>query len=208
MNSSSTHVTLQMHDNANCPIDNGTTPSSGLTLDVNLLSHHVSLNKRYLNPKDPIYATAQGSFERLSDGHVFLGHGYQPKLEEFAPSGQIVMTVQFGPPGGVISYRAFRQTWVGRPSEPPVAVVKPEDGETAVYMSWNGATEYDTWILYGGDSRGNLTILAIAPKSGFETRVTIANNLFVQVEVTTVEPGKKSGCECTTGIKSAIYTIL
>jgi hypothetical protein len=207
VNSSPTQVTLDMHDNANCPIDNGTTPTSDLTLGVDLVSLQVSLNKRYLNPKDPIFATAQGNFERLSDGHVFLGHGYQPKLEEFDASGEIVMTVQFGSAVGVISYRAFRQAWIGCPSTPPVVVAKIEGGETAVYVSWNGATEYDNWSVYGGESAKNLTLLATVPRNGFETRFTIGNTSLVQVEASTVDAGKKRVCEYAKGRKSAVHVV-
>lgn len=117
------------------------------------------------------------------------------------------MTVQFGPPVGVISYRAFRQTWIGCPSTPPVVVAKIEGGETAVYMSWNGATEYDSWKVYGGDSAGNLTLLATVPKNGFETRAAIGNTSLVQVEANVVEPGKERVCKYAKGRKSAVHIV-
>ena len=196
-----------MHDNANCPIDNGTTPSSGLAVNVDLASLQVSLNKRYLNPKDPIFATAQGSFERLTGGHVFIGHGYFPKLEEFDANGTIVMTIQFGEQAGLLSYRAFRQAWIGCPSTQPVVVAEIESGETAVYMSWNGATEYDTWTVYSGEDASNLTVVTSVPRKGFETRVAIGHATFVQVEASMAEPGTECVCEYGGRSKSAVYTV-
>lgn len=40
-----------MHNNANCPVDNGTTPTLGLTLDVDPVSLQVSLNKPISQPQ-------------------------------------------------------------------------------------------------------------------------------------------------------------
>ena len=45
-----------------------------------------------------------------------------------------------------------------------------------VYMSWNGATNITTWSLAGGNSSttSNSIPLGTFPKSGFETKVTVA----------------------------------
>lgn len=80
-----------------------------------------------------------------------------------------------------------------------------EGGETAVYMSWNGSTEYDSWTVYGGDSAKILTLLATVPRNGLETRFTIGNTSLVQVEVSTVDAGKQRVCEYATGRRSAVH---
>lgn len=43
------------------------------------------------------------------------------------------MTLQFGVGVGVLSYRAFRQAWVGCLNLPPAVVAEVEDGKTVVY---------------------------------------------------------------------------
>ncbi|EMC97962.1 hypothetical protein BAUCODRAFT_45465, partial [Baudoinia panamericana UAMH 10762] len=172
---------LHMHDNHNSPIDNNTVPSSGKSLSVDLTSKHVTLIQRYLNVSGPIYSTAQGNYQPLRDGSVFIGHGWIPVLEEFTHDGQILSTIQFGvaearPEGGFISplvptlsYRAFKQPWVGCPILPPSVVAeRAANDSAAVYVSWNGATEVEAWEIYGGNTT-ELARLAVVPKQGFET---------------------------------------
>ena len=195
--------TLQMHNNANCPIDNGT----GLILDVDMPSMSVSLQQRFYNPNDPIYAMAQGSFQPLDQKGILLGHGAVPKIEEFTPDGAISMTVSVGPGNGsaVGSYRAFRSAWVGCPNTMPDVVVAVENGELAVYMSWNGATEYDTWKVYAGASNGSLALTDTVPRNGFETRAFVSAAAFVQAEA--VWSAGSSGCNIT-GRRSLVYATI
>jgi len=206
-----------MHDNANCPIDNGTVPTSGLVLDVDTESFKVHLRQRFRNPDDLLFTTAQGNFQRLDQGHVFLGHGYWPFIEEFDASGNIIMTVQFGAfPGnlsrtssafpGTLSYRAFRSDWIGCPKTAPAITADMENGGVAVYMSWNGATEYDTWNVYGGEAVGNLTRVTSVSRAGFETRVVIGSTKYVQVEAVTVGSNKTALCH-QEGSRSEVFSV-
>lgn len=184
-NSTNCGFSLHMHDNANSPIDNNTVPTSGLLLDVDIASKQVSLNKRYVNASGLIFSTAQGDYQPLSNGNVFLGHGWVPVSEEYAPSGEILSTIQYGaaikrPQGGfysteasgkatTLSYRTFKQTWIGCPMTKPHIVAQIEDHGTDVYVSWNGATEISGWEIYGGWTAGNLSCIATVPRTGFET---------------------------------------
>lgn len=91
-----TEVILTFHDNHNCPIDNNKIPSSGKRVLVDLCNMEVTLLQRYLNKPDPIFAQAMGSYQRLADGNVFVGHGEIPIAEEFSPDGLPLSTIQYG----------------------------------------------------------------------------------------------------------------
>ena len=73
-----------------------------------------------------------------------------------------------------------------------VAQATPQGG-TAVWVSWNGATEVQSWDVWGGESAGNLTLLAQGvSKTGFETEVVLKEAVaFVAVDAIFVE---RCGC--------------
>ena len=192
------HVTLRMHDNHNCPIDNNTVAASGKFLKVDLKNKHVSLlGHQYFNATGPIFPTAQGSFDRMENGNFFTGHGWIPVLEEFSHDGKTIATYQFGnatkrPGGGFVSggrgtlsYRGFKQHWVGCPKTKPVVVAEylgTSDAPhgTRVYISWNGATEVKEWKLYGGIA--SVSHIKDVEKKGFETVIDIADVQFIKAK--------------------------
>ena len=62
--------------------------------------------------------------------------------------------------------------WIGRPDDPPdINVVvfggADESNTVVIYVSWNGATEHQSWKFYTGD-----TLLGTADRTGFETTFT------------------------------------
>ena len=214
---------ISMHDNANSPLtlplNSTSTPSSGLSLDLNTTSNTSTLGQRFLNPSNPIYSTAQGNFQRLPDANVFMGHGFSPVMEEFNGTGSAVLTMQFGalsPPNGTaafgssLSYRAFRQPWTGCPNTMPAVVAEATaSGQTAVYMSWNGATEVASWDVWGGASAANLTLLAQnVTKTGFETEVVLAEAVaYVAVDAILVEGCGCDDCGSASSSKAVVRTV-
>ena len=194
-------VTLHMHDNHNSPIENGTTPSSGKSLKVNLSSKQATLNQQYLNHTDPTFATAMGSYQPLPDGNVFMEHGFVPIMEEYSPSGEILTTIQFGVAiprtgGGYISsvtptlsYRGFKQPWVGCPTASPALYVQTNGNSsdpignppdtTTLFMSWNGATQVEAWKIYGGIE--SPSYIETVQKTSFETVVNMPFIAFAQI---------------------------
>lgn len=199
-------VTLRLHDNHNCPIDNNTVASSGKLISVNLETKEATLLKRYLNESGPIFPTAQGSFSETEIGNYFSASGYIPVAEEFSADGQILNTIQFGAAirregggfesgeRGTLSYRGFKQKWIGCPVTKPSVVVESINGSGAsngnrVHVSWNGATEVDAWAIYGGTE--TLSCLTTVKKTGFETTVDIPSVRTVQVK-----PVFKDGAGC------------
>ncbi|HET9470411.1 MAG TPA: hypothetical protein VFO24_04855, partial [Usitatibacter sp.] len=56
------------------------------------------------------------------------------------------------------------------------------NGATAVYASWNGATDVTSWQLLTGASATHLTPTgATTPRSGFETTIPAPAAAFYQV---------------------------
>ncbi|KAK4553845.1 hypothetical protein LTR86_009020 [Recurvomyces mirabilis] len=178
--SNTSTIVLNMHDNHNSPIENNTIPSSGKVLSVDLEKRHVTLQERYFNQSGPIYSTAQGNYQRLTNGNVFIGHGWIPVLEEFSAASEILTTIRFGAAearvgGGFVSnlkptlsYRAFKQPWIGCPLSRPDLVAEKSPNGTVVYVSWNGATEVEAWEFFVGNDT-HLTHAKTVPKRGFET---------------------------------------
>jgi hypothetical protein len=162
---------VSLFDNASNGLGQETSSQSrGLVLDVDETNRTVTLRKAYTHPT-PIAATSQGSLRFQSNGDALVGWGGQPWYTEFTADGQVVLDARM--PDASFSYRAVRYEWRGRPQEPPAVVVERGQGAAAVYVSWNGATEVDSWTVLGGNGGGPLAPIAHRPRSGFETRIPV-----------------------------------
>ncbi|KAJ5713452.1 uncharacterized protein N7483_010633 [Penicillium malachiteum] len=165
-------VVLSLHNNDNDDLTRGAALTTGMVLEVELTgSKNVTLKRRMWDHLDPVFSVAQGGFQSLPNGHVLLGHGAVPRFEEFDADSQIVMRAYFGYDSNMESYRAYRSPWVGRPSTKPDVIACPAgDGmkRTAVFMSWNGATDVESWKVYSGSQ-----VKGTAVRNGFETAVVI-----------------------------------
>lgn len=207
-------LTISMHDNHNSPIENNTVPSTGKVLNLDFDTMRASLEHRYFNHSGPIFATAQGNYQQLPSGNIFVGHGWIPIMEEFSPSGKILNTIQFGPaapiPDGgyesllkpTLGYRDFKHAWVGCPNSRPDVFVGTDGEIVKVYVSWNGATEVVGWEVFAGDQRDGLHCVKNMTKAGFETEIDIEGAKFVQVR-----PVMKDDCACANVQSSDIVTM-
>lgn len=122
----------------------------------------------------------QGSVQVLpssdhEDAKVFAGYGINAVMSTFSSNGTVLCDAHFGAMtswdnGDVQSYRAFKFPWSGRPSIPPVAVMR----WAHFYVSWNGATEVKTWLLQATDdtSKGWQDVQKL-PKDGFESTISL-----------------------------------
>ncbi|EXJ62411.1 hypothetical protein A1O7_02846 [Cladophialophora yegresii CBS 114405] len=186
-------IVISLFDNANSPLTlpNPTVPSSGLILSLDTEAKTAVAVARYENPNLPIYAIAQGNMQYLPGGHIMVGYGFAPIMQEFNEQGDSVMTAQFGPiangmgtpPGGVLGYRDFRGPWTGCPQTPPDVYAEREGNGVRVYMSWNGNTEYKSWTVFGGVSPSSLQAMGPVERTGFETNFLFPQNVsYVQVQ--------------------------
>lgn len=151
-----------------------------------------TLLQELADPGDTIYSVSQGNMEVLPSGNVVLGYGSVPTLKEFDQAGNVVLSVSWGEAEVVQSYRDYKAEWVGKPSAKPDVFACRADNMTEVYMSWNGATEHNTWNVFGGAVNGILGEVASMERTGFETKTSVAQKLgFVRVEARgeTIEAG-------------------
>ncbi|MFZ5643227.1 MAG: arylsulfotransferase family protein [Bacillota bacterium] len=155
-------------------------PSHGLVLQLDYQKMTANMDRSYYH--DPnLKVMTQGNVQKLSNGNQFVGWGQQPYLSEFAnagnteidPSLNFLYDMQF--PGENISYRAFKNIWVGFPLYPPsIAVNLFSKDAVIVYASWNGSTETVAWQVLAGPTPDRLSVVVKStPRTGFETDVYV-----------------------------------
>jgi hypothetical protein len=72
------------------------------------------------------------------------------------------------------SYRAFTFDWSGRPPGRPAIAVRPNPARgSAVYVSWNGATEVASWTVHAGRTSAALTVAGAQRRAGFESVIPV-----------------------------------
>ncbi|KAJ5893646.1 hypothetical protein N7495_005337 [Penicillium taxi] len=162
-------VSIALHNNDNTPFTGNINITTGLLLDVELYgSKKVTLNRRTWDHAEPVYARLQGSYQSLKNGHILQGHGSIPKIEEYDIDGNIVMRAQFGLDDVMHTYRVYRYPWIGHPSTiPQVVACLLNESEAAVYVSWNGATDINSWRVYSERE------IKQVPRNGFETTIIV-----------------------------------
>lgn len=163
--------------------------SRGLRIGLDEQARTASLVASYDHP-DRLLSTSQGNVQLFSDGGVFVGWGSKPFFSEYGPDGTLLLDATF--PAATQSYRDYRQPWTARPAEGPAVAVGRGggtaatsegtsggssagggDGARTVYASWNGATGVGTWRVLTGDAVTDLRVVAVAPRTGFETAVHV-----------------------------------
>ena len=160
---------LTVFDNASSPPEE--TQSRALLLDVDTTAMRVTLRQAYTHPAG-LLVDNQGSAQLLPDGRVFVGWGAQPYFSEFDGHGELLLDGQL--PVDDQSYRAFTFGWSGRPSDNPAVVVRPNPARgSAVYVSWNGATDVETWTVLAGQNPSSLALAGSQPRAGFETMISV-----------------------------------
>lgn len=174
---------ISLFDDACCASSSSPPESQahGLILKLDYQNMTASVDRTYYH--DPtLYVPSQGNVQKLSNGNQFVGWGQEPYLSEFANAGNTVKDptmnflydMQF--PNQNLSYRAFKNKWVGLPFYPPsIAVNLCCKSESAiVYASWNGSTETDAWQVLAGLKQDKLSVIVNrASRTGFETEIDV-----------------------------------
>lgn len=154
--------------------------SRGLVLNLNFKKMTAAVYKTFYH--DPaLFVASQGDSEKMSNGNYFIGWGQEPFVSEFLPEGNtvknlsgLIYDMQF--PSKNISYRSFKNNWVGLPRYNPniAAILLVNKHSTLVFASWNGSTETVAWNVLAGTSRKKLSIVIDSfPRIGFETVMNI-----------------------------------
>ncbi|KAI1331511.1 Arylsulfotransferase-domain-containing protein [Xylariaceae sp. FL0255] len=154
--------------------------SRGLEIEFDDKDMTFRVVNEWYHPQGLISAS-RGGVHRVPNGNTLIAWGQNPSYTEHAPDGEVVMDIQRGRVlpmdhgiTNVITYRAWKSDWIGKPKYPPsIATHTDENSTTSVYVSWNGATEVDSYVLLGSNSteelNGRDAIIAKSKRLGFET---------------------------------------
>jgi hypothetical protein len=155
--------------------DDGPGPSSAqsraIRLGIDLSAMRADVLQDYRHP-DALDSVAMGNAQVLGGDAMLVGWGTQPYVTEFGPTGDVRFDARFD--GGAWNYRAFRNTWVGRPKSRPAVAAIRRGSTVSVHASWNGSTETAHWRVSAGDEADALTVLKTVATGGFETTIRVA----------------------------------
>jgi hypothetical protein len=170
------HDAVEQPDGAITFFDNGAFPqehkqSRAIEVTLDMASMTATLARSYEH-QNPLVAGSQGNVQALAGGDWMVGWGQAGYLSEVSSAGQVLFNAHLPPDWE--SYRAYALPWSGQPTEPPAVVVAAgAGGKPVAYASWNGATSVASWRLLAGSSPANLSPVASAPRSGFETAIAL-----------------------------------
>lgn len=115
----------------------------------------------------------RGNFQMLPNSNRFIGWSSNGFISEHTPDGRLAFQARFKS-RRFVSYRAYKFDWSAVPcEEPALAVVAYGEAVTVAYVSWNGATEVDTWRFYATDGSGDFQIACDVRRESFETECAI-----------------------------------
>lgn len=121
--------------------------SRGLHLRIDTKNMTAEVVHEYYHPMN-IAAWAEGGFQKLDNGNVLVSWGTTPVITEYTEDGEIVLDAMLGPWSDESTntqpvYRAWTMDWTAFPPwKPSIA-----GDENFAYVSWNGATEVDSWDI-------------------------------------------------------------
>lgn len=158
--------------------DNGSNPrvhyqSRAMRLSVDVPGRAARLLAVFDHPGSPLLADSQGNAQVLANKNTVIGWGAVASVTEVSEDRALLFDAHLPP--GTSSYRAFRFRWSGRPLWAPgvSARLLPAGDSTAVFASWNGATDVAFWRVLAGTAPSSLAPRARMPDSGFESSLTI-----------------------------------
>jgi Arylsulfotransferase (ASST) len=152
-------------------------PSRALMLTIDTTKHTASLAREYHHSPN-LNAAFLGNTEQLGNGGVVVGWGSQPFFSEFSKSGKLLLDATW--PGPDQSYRAYVQSWVGKPFFAPSGAVRRSATSNTVYASWDGATQLAAWRVLAGNSASHLgVVVRRTAKTGFETAIKVTGSFKV-----------------------------
>jgi hypothetical protein len=129
-----------------------------------------SVARQFEHPDD-LSSGTQGNAQRLENGNTVIGWGSQGYFTEISPDNEVLVDGRVA--RGNDSYRAYRFPWAGTPREKPALAAERRGSRTAVWASWNGATEVASWEVLAGDSAGSLARVGEKRRTGFETGMSL-----------------------------------
>ncbi|MCJ1314466.1 hypothetical protein MMC25_008148 [Agyrium rufum] len=197
----STTTVISIFDNAYNGFNGSSAFSTGkiIAIDNTTMSSTLLQNYTAPDPAGGIVSASQGNMQILPNGNVFVGFGSQAYVAEFTAEGDPVLYAHFATTGA-LQYRSYKFNFTSSPKDTPAiyTYARNTSAPTAYYVSWNGATEVDSWTFYSGPSADNLTAVGNVKKVGFES-VSTASSFYAY---TVAEAVAANG----TGIRNSTLT--
>jgi hypothetical protein len=169
--------TVSLFDDHCCQLTGGGTsvkatgPSRGLVIRLNQAAKGASLVSQY-GEHEAFESEYMGDTQPLAGGGAFVGWGSEPYFSEYDRSGKLLYEGVLPEPDR--SYRSQLEPWEGMPDTKPAGAARREGAATKVFASWNGATKLASWRVLGASaSGGKMRRIATAPRSGFETSISV-----------------------------------
>jgi hypothetical protein len=174
---------ISVFDDEGAPVVHA--PSRGEVVKLDLKSKTATLVAQLVHAPAGLITESQGNAQPLPGGRWMVGWGGIPNFTEFNAAGEVIFDAQLpaAVPFGEFSYRVYREAWSGQPTgSRPAIAARRSAGATAVYASWNGATNVVSWQLLTGSSANHLTPTgATTPRSSFETTIPAPAAPFYEV---------------------------
>jgi hypothetical protein len=141
-----------------------------MVLHLDMAAMTATLAQDVVHPTE-ILSVSQGNMQQLANGNAFVGWGSAPVFSEFTPDGVLCFNGRL--PGGVMSYRAYRAEWSGRPAALPDLVIEADGEDLSLHVSWNGATGIALWRVLAGETPESLGLVRSMQRTGFETAIVV-----------------------------------
>ena len=172
-NDSTTIITFL--DNAADDLNTTSSYSSALlvALETSVTPMVARVVRRWIRP-DGRLSRLRGNFQLLPNGNAFIGWSDNSYISEHTTDGELLMEARFLS-NRFVTYRAYKFNFTGAPIEPPnlktfVFGTTPATSTVVYYVSWNGATEVDSWrFCRDGNGTTQPKIIGSTSKTGFET---------------------------------------
>ncbi|EME45855.1 hypothetical protein DOTSEDRAFT_127304 [Dothistroma septosporum NZE10] len=179
-----THITMSIFDNHGEDEGRNTNmpqlPSAAkfVVLDTGSHPKTAKLLRTFDHPNNSTsekLGSIQVMGEDFHDAASFVSWSIQGHVSEYNFSNRLVLDAKFVSTR-MSSYRAYKSTFIGMPATAPdlklhSMVTATNDFVTTFHVSWNGATEVESWTFYGSrlNQSDQFTRLGQAKKHGFET---------------------------------------
>lgn len=178
VSSNATTTVISFLDNGGDGVHNATSNVSTsylIALETSVTPMVARVIRRWTRPDGHI-SPARGNFQLLPNGNAFTAWSGNSYITEHSPDGDLLMEAQFASER-FVTYRSYKHNFTGNPSEPPTLKsfaygTSPATSTTVCYISWNGATEVDSWAFYRNDSATDP--IGSAHKTGFETMFQVS----------------------------------
>ncbi|KAF1349616.1 ASST-domain-containing protein [Delphinella strobiligena] len=178
-----THTVLTFYDNASNGVNITDKFSRGYFISIDHANQSATAFKAYdaPEPEGGLLSGSQGNIQLLPNGNVHLGWGEHAYFSEHTADGSAVMYAKVAQrASNVMIYRSYKFPWVGEPQTKPALWTYSRNGDETsgmvFYVSWNGATEVESWNFYAAENAsGPFELVGNSKKAGFETVMRYMN---------------------------------